>query len=66
MIKVARDIKGTDVQDYIDAFRLHICRDCRSGGDTDCNLRDDGLCDLDQYFPLVLEAIEKVERRHSV
>jgi hypothetical protein len=64
IVEVANTVQGNDAAEYIGAFRMHVCKDCRENGEHSCTDRDSDACGLDTYFPLVLEAIEAVERRH--
>jgi len=64
IVEVSHTVEGDNADDYIGAFRLYVCKDCRADGEHDCTDRDNDACGLDKYFPLVLEAIEAVERRH--
>jgi len=65
IIQVANMINSNNVDDYVSAFREHVCRDCRKDGDTHCTVRESDACGLDKYFPIVVEAIEAVQRRYA-
>ncbi len=52
---------------YAAAVEAKVCSHCPHRDDLGlCRLRRDGPCTVNVYLPLVIEAIEEVERRHEV
>ena len=58
-----RDVQERRGDSYASAVEARVCRHCAArdarGG---CALRQGGRCALDVYLPLVVEAIEEVDR----
>jgi hypothetical protein len=51
------------MDDYYDAIRAQVCSGCQHQGEGGrCALRDAGDCALETYLPLLLDAIEDLDR----
>jgi hypothetical protein len=63
VLRTVLSVNSTQVQPYVDALRLDVCTVCQhqAPGGT-CTLRTQLDCGLDRYFPLVIDAIEAVNR----
>lgn len=66
IIQVAYIVESTELRDYVASFREHVCVECQKDGAVHCSSRDEGLCGMDKYFPLVVEAVDAVNRRHAI
>ena len=55
-------IKSDKMDDYILALRENICKECRETPAGVCELRNSVECALDRYFPLIVQAIESVNK----
>ena len=66
IVQVSAMVQSDKVEDYVAAFRQHICTNCRQDGNAFCFVRESEACGLDQYFPLVVEAIEAVNKRYEI
>ncbi len=54
-------IQSDRMEDYVTAIREDICAKCvEQDEDGKCNKRDEGICVLDRYLPLIVDAIEEV------
>jgi hypothetical protein len=52
---------------YAAAVEAKVCSHCtHRDGLGLCRLRRDGRCTVSVYLPLVVEAVEEVERRHEI
>ena len=65
LVAIAESLPGElKIEPYIQAVRESICMRCRNQFPAGkCELRDTVDCGLDRYLPLVLEAIEEVNRQ---
>ncbi len=64
LVQIANEIHDRKIDTYVSAVRKNLCTKCHNSGlkGEDCNLRDTLDCGLDRYLPLVLDAIEDVDR----
>jgi len=65
LVSIANRIHEPKIGPYIDAVRSEICQKCPGQGTegSKCPIRDSLECSLDRYLPLVLEAVEEVDRQ---
>ena len=62
IVKAVLSVKSERMDPYVEALRGSVCRDCRYQSENGtCALRKSLDCGLDRYFPLVVEAIERVK-----
>jgi hypothetical protein len=63
VLEAISDVRERRSDSYASAVESRVCRHCaaRDTGGT-CALREGGRCALDVYLPLVVEAIEEVDR----
>lgn len=63
MINIVKTVQSDRVEDYVNVVRTHICEHCEGQGeDGNCMYRRELDCALDRYLPLVIDAIEEIER----
>ncbi len=66
VLEAVRDVQERRGDSYASAVEARVCRHCAArdsrGG---CALRQGGRCALDVYLPLVVEAIEEVDRSNE-
>jgi hypothetical protein len=64
ILQAVQSVNSDRMGVYVDALRRTVCAECCysvAGGPVGrCSLRDHVDCELDRYFPLVVEAIEGV------
>ena len=64
LVRIARELHELKIEPYVKAVRQHVCSQCRDSSATgQCEIRDQLDCGLDRYLPLVIEAIEEVNRK---
>ncbi len=65
LVRIAHSLNERSLEPYIRAVREHVCSQCKNstqeGGN--CELRNNLDCGLDRYLPLVIAAIEEVDRK---
>jgi hypothetical protein len=63
IVNVVNHIKSDKIDDYIRELRLVVCERCKyQTVNGYCALRTEVDCALDRYFPLVIEAIEDLQK----
>jgi hypothetical protein len=63
LVKAILATKSRRMDEYYDAIRAQVCSGCQHQGEAGrCALRDAGDCALETYLPLLLDAIEDVDR----
>jgi len=64
LIRIGKDLHSPSVAPYVTEVRREICSKCSNAsfGGAFCDLRDNLDCPLDRYLPIVLEAIEAVDK----
>ncbi len=61
------DVRSRHDDAYAAAVEARVCTHCAQRDDLGlCRLRRDGRCTVSVYLPLVVEAIDEVERRHEI
>lgn len=63
IVEVISSTQSGRYEDYVVALRDVICGQCAFGNDENCGNRGTDVCILDRYFPLIIEAVEKVNAR---
>lgn len=62
IVEIVKNRKSNDIWDYYEEMKSKICAECNAKTkDDSCYLREDANCSLDRYFPLIVDAIRKVE-----
>lgn len=59
VIEVIEGIRDYSVEPYQQKVRQMICTTCRQDGEGLCVTRDNELCALDKYFPMIVAVIEE-------
>lgn len=63
LIDIVLTTPGDDLDAYVAVLRERVCSTCgHQSADGHCDMRDDVECALDRYFPLIVEAIQEVNR----
>lgn len=57
--------EGVALQDLVHGMKSTVCADCRVNPQAFCRCGREDECALEQYFPLVIEAIRTVNLRHA-
>jgi hypothetical protein len=61
------DVRRRHDDAYAAAVEARVCSHCSHRDSLGlCRLRRDGRCTVSVYLPLVIEAVDEVERRHEV
>ncbi|OGW90991.1 MAG: hypothetical protein A3D28_01820 [Omnitrophica bacterium RIFCSPHIGHO2_02_FULL_63_14] len=64
IVEIARAVKSSKLDPYIEELRREVCVHCENQKpDGTCPVRDDIECCLNRYLPLVLDAVEAVEKQ---
>lgn len=64
IVEAVLSVESDRIDPYIEALRQKICATCKhQSPDGKCTFRTKFDCGLDRYFPLVVEAIEKLRAR---
>ena len=68
LVRIARGLHELRIEPYAKAVREHICVYCKNSSDTgkECEIRSKLDCGLDRYLPLVIDAIEEVDRKLGI
>jgi hypothetical protein len=67
LVDVILDLRSRHDHAYAAAVEARVCSHCtHRDGLGLCRLRRDGRCTVSVYLPLVVEAVEEVERRHGI
>ena len=67
LVDAIREVRSRHDGAYAAAVEAQVCSHCPHRDELGlCRLRRDGQCTVSVYLPLVVEAIEEVERRHRV
>ena len=66
LVDAILDVRSRHDDAYAAAVEARVCSHCTHRDDLGlCRLRRDGRCTVSVYLPLVVEAIEEVERRRD-
>ena len=64
LVQIALGIHERKIDPYAKAVQKRLCSQCEnSKGSENCELRENIDCGLNRYLPLVLDAIEEVNRK---
>lgn len=64
IVEVALELHEKNLKPYVKAVRDHVCSECgNSNPSGKCPVRELADCGLDRYLPLVIDAVEEVERQ---
>lgn len=67
LVDAILDVRSRHDDAYAAAVEARVCAHCTQRDELGlCRLRRDGRCTLSVYLPLVVEAIDEVERRHEI
>ena len=67
LIDAILDVRSRRDDAYAAAVEARVCTYCTHRDAIGlCRLRRDGRCTLSVYLPLVVEAVDEVERRHGI
>ena len=63
LLAIARDLHELKVEPYAQAVRERICFKCKNSTQSGekCEIREHTDCNLDNYLPLVIEALESLK-----
>lgn len=65
IIKIVHSFQTDDVTVIHEKIKEQICSNCRAQEESgNCYLREDANCSLDRYFPLIIETIQKVDKKN--
>ena len=64
LVRIARELHELRIEPYAKAVREHVCVYCKnsSAAGKECEIRSKLDCGLDRYLPLVIDAIEEVDK----
>lgn len=67
LVDTILDLRSRNDDAYAAVVEARVCSHCSHRDDLGlCRLRRDGRCTVSVYLPLVVEAVEEVERRHGI
>jgi hypothetical protein len=67
LVDAILDVRSRHDHAYAAAVEARVCAYCTHRDDIGlCRLRHDGRCTVSVYLPLVVEAVDEVERRHGL
>ncbi len=67
IVESVEKIQSNFVSDYVNVLRKTVCETCTHQNENGfCGVRYSLDCGLDRYFPLVIEAIESVEKDKTI
>jgi hypothetical protein len=67
LVDAILDVRSRHDDAYAAAVEARVCTYCTHRDEIGlCRLRRDGRCTVSVYLPLVVEAIDEVERRHEI
>ncbi len=67
LVDAILDVRSRRDDAYAAAVEARVCSHCTHRDSLGlCRLRRDGRCTVSVYLPLVVEAVEEVERRHEI
>lgn len=63
IVQTVLSVKSNSLELYVEALRQNVCAYCKhQSPDGRCMFRGRLDCGLDRYFPMIVEAIEEVQR----
>ncbi len=61
MVETILSVQSEELEAYVQALRNNVCSICRhQSHDGTCMLRRHADCGLDRYFPMIVQAVERV------
>jgi hypothetical protein len=67
LVEAILDVRSRHDDAYGAAVEARVCAHCSHRDDYGfCDLRRDGRCTVSVYLPLVIEAVDEVERQHEI
>jgi hypothetical protein len=63
IVEIVRTLGSDSLHDYVHELHNVVCVSCKDNLDGRCSLREHQTCALDQYFPLVVQAVREVHER---
>ena len=67
LVDAILDVRDRRDDAYASAVEARVCGHCSQRDNLGfCGLRRDGRCTVSVYLPLIVEAVEEVERRHEI
>jgi len=60
IVEAVSRVHSGKYEDYVSALRETVCTHCGEGSGEYCDHRGTDVCMLDRYFPLIIEAVERV------
>ena len=65
LIAISKELHELKLDAYVRAVRDRICFKCKNatGSGENCEVREHSDCGLDNYLPLVIEALETLEEK---
>jgi hypothetical protein len=67
LVDAILDVRSRHDGAYAAAVEARVCAHCTHRDEIGlCRLRRDGRCTVSVYLPLVVEAVDEVERRHMI
>ena len=68
LVRIARGLHELSIEPYVQAVREHVCSKCKNASQSGerCEIRSQLDCGLDRYLPLVIDAIEEVDRKLGI
>ena len=66
LLKAVHEADSANIKPYVDNLRRLVCSQCvHQNAEGFCLLRAERVCALDYLFPLLVQAVETVDRRHE-
>lgn len=63
VVGIVNTIDSTILHDYVHELHNVICVSCQENADGTCALRGTNGCELDFYFPIIVETIKEVQMK---
>jgi hypothetical protein len=65
VVSIVETIESSTMHDYVHELHNVVCVSCRENQDGFCKLRSTPGCELDLYFPLIVQTIKKIQANKS-
>ncbi len=65
VVSIVKSIDSTMLHDYVHELHNVICVSCKESAEGNCALRGSSACELDFYFPLIVETIKEVQAQEE-
>ena len=63
IVEIVTQAEAENIHELRKQLRDVVCANCRNEENGNCYLRDDANCSLDRYFSLIIETIQKVNKK---